>query len=976
MLRFVVWVGLCAAAMAAEHKGTVTFGGLPVPGASVTATVAGTAKSAVTDWNGAYAIADLPDGKVTVRVEMQLFATQTREVDGATPAVWELAMAPQGAPPAVVSAPPPPPQNLKKPQAAATNTKSAFQKAELAGKQPAQPGTPAAPAAPPDPELAQRAADGLVINGSVNNAATSPFAQFPAFGNNRRGARSLYNGNLGLILNHAAFDARSYSVTGQDTPKPDYTRAQGLFAFGGPIKIPKWLPRNGPMFTVNYQWTRNTNAITQSGLVPTMAERAGDFSGAAVAPRDPVTGLPFAGGVIPPSRISPQARALLGLFPEPNFTSSSRYNFQTPIVSGMNQDDLQTRVNKQKRKNFFSGNFNWQSTRTSNPNLFGFLDTGRQMGLNTGANYRRTLRPGFFANFGVQYSRQNDRLTPFFSGQRNISGEAGIQGNNQEAVNWGPPSLTFSSGLANLGDAQASFTRNQTMAYTADAFYNRMRHNVTFGVTHRRQQFNVLAQQDARGSFTFTGAAAGNDVAGFLLGVPDTSSIAFGNADKYLRATITESFVNDDWRVNPALTLNYGVRWEYWSPVSEKYGRLVNLDAQAKPVIGGTLQPDRNNWAPRIGFSWRPLAASSLVVRGGYGIYYDTSIYQPIAMQMAQQAPLSKSLRVSNTPETPLTLANGFPNVASTTFATTFAVDPQFRVGYSQNWQLSLQRDLPAGLQLTAAYNGGKGTRAQQPYLPNTFPAGAVEPSGYTFLASNGNSIRHAGNVQLRRRLRSGLTAQASYTWAKSLDNAILAGRAQGGSWTAQNWLDLSAERGRSNFDQRHLFTGMVQYTTGMGLRGGALATGWKAKVLREWTLGSQVTAGSGLPLSPVFPAAVRGTGVTGNLRPDYTGLSLYDAPPGFFLNPLAVAAPAPGRWGNAGRNSIEGPSQFAMSASLGRTFRSSERISYDFRLDAANALNSVRYPGWNTIAGNAQFGLPVTASPMRTMQATIRARF
>ena len=121
---------------------------------------------------------------------------------------------------------------------------------------------------------------------------------------------------------------------------------------------------------------------------------------------------------------------------------------------------------------------------------------------------------------------------------------------------------------------------------------------------------------------------------------------------------------------------------------------------------------------------------------------------------------------------------------------------------------------------------------------------------------------------------------------------------------------------------------------------------------------------------------AVRGTGVTGYIRPDYTGASVYDAPAGFYLNPLAYVAPASGRWGNAGRNSITGPSQFVLNASLARTFRSSERLSYDFRLEAANALNYVTFPSWNTVVGNAQFGLPTSANPMRSVQAIFRTRF
>jgi hypothetical protein len=916
-----LWIALLSLS-AAEHRGTVTFGGLPVPGAAVTATRGAARLTTVTGEDGAYAFPDLDGSPWQLRVDMQLFLPQTREITpGAASVEWQLEPAPVDA--RTQAAPPPPP---------------------AAKPEPPKP----QPAKPTDPDLAQRAADGLVINGSVNNALSSPFAQLPAFGNNRRGPASLYNASLGLILNHNALDARAFSVTGQNTPKPDYTRAQGLFAFGGPITR-----RRGPQLTVNYQWTRNTNATVQSALVPTPAERAGDFSAAPVKPVDPATGQPFPDARIPASRLSPQAQALLDLFPPPNFAGSSRYNFQTPIVTGLHQDDLQTRLNKQRRKNFYSGHFNLQSTRTSNPSVYGLLDTSRALGLNTGAQYRRSFHPRLFLTLGVQFSRQREELTPFFANRRNVSADAGIAGNNQEAANWGPPALNFASGVTNLTSPQYNLTRNQTAAYTADGFYNRGSHNLTFGAAHRRQQFNVLSQQDARGAFAFTGAAAANDVAGFLLGIPDASSIAYGNADKYLRATIHEAFLNDDWRVHPGLTINYGLRYDYWSPVEEKYGRLVNIGAPAR------LNPDRNNWSPRLGFSWRPLPANSLLLRGGYGLYYDTSIYQPIALRMAQQAPLSRSIRVDNTPQTPLTLAAGFPPAAS---SPVFAADPNLRVGYAQTWQLSLQKDLPAALQMIATYSGSKGTRALQQILPFTTPDGALPGGGYSYLLSNGNSTRHAGRLQLRRRLRRGLAAELSYTWAKAIDNATPGGR---NPYTAQNWLDLRAERARSDFDQRHLLAASAQYSTAS-----------KHRALREWTFSTQINAGSGLPLTPVYPLALRGTGVTGSLRPDFTGADLYAPPPGLYLNPAAVAKPQPGRWGNAGRNSITGPNQFALNASLGRTFRSNDRFSYDVRLDAANALNSVRFPSWNTTLGNAQFGLPVTANPMRTIQATIRTRF
>ena len=138
---------------------------------------------------------------------------------------------------------------------------------------------------------------------------------------------------------------------------------------------------------------------------------------------------------------------------------------------------------------------------------------------------------------------------------------------------------------------------------------------------------------------------------------------------------------------------------------------------------------------------------------------------------------------------------------------------------------------------------------------------------------------------------------------------------------------------------------------------------------------GWQIRAGSGLPLSPVYISAVRGTGVTGPLRPDYTGADIYAAPNGLFLNPAAFAVPV-GHFGNAGRNIITGPSQFTLNGSASRTFRSSDRISMDLRIDLTNALNNVTYPNYNTTLLSAQFGLPNTANPMRSVQTTFRVRF
>ena len=1009
--------------LAAGHRGKVTFGGLPVPGAVVSATHTDKKFVTVTDSLGNYSFPDLADGTWTIEVQMTAFGTMRQDVavgPNAAETTWELKPIPADQITAQMInrlAP-----NAASPPANVTSDAPTPAPAQDAGRN--APPSPSRPAAEGASEANERAADGFLINGSQNNGASSPFAQMPAFGNNRFGRRSLYTGGLGVIFNNAVLDARPYSLTGQDTPKPSYSRITGLATLGGPLRIPHLL-RNGPNFFVGYQWTRNRNASTLSGLMPSAAMRGGDLSSAPGSILDPVSQTPFPGNMIPASRISPQAQALLGLYPLPNFTVPARYNYQIPAVASTHIDALQSRLNKTfGRRDQVYGDFAFQNSRSDTPNVFDFVDTTDTLGLNTGVNWSHRYGQRMFVNLGYRFNRFSTRVTPFFANRENVSGAAGIAGNDQTPANWGPPALAFTSGISGVSDAQSAWNRNQTSSVSDAMIWSRNRHNISFGGDFRRQEFNYLTQQDARGSFTFTGAATGFDFADFLLGIPDTESIAFGNADKYFRGSAYDAYVTDDWRMSPEFTMNVGIRWEYGAPLTELYGRLVNLDvtsgfANEAPVVANNprgpltglrypaslMKPDKSGFEPRVGIAWRPLAGSSLVVRAGYGIYYNTSVYQTIATQMAQQSPLSKSLNVQNSAANPLTLANGL-NVRPSNAPNTFGVDPNFRVGYVHNWQASVQRDLPGSLQLTATYLGIKGTRQMQEFLPNTYAPGAPDycplcPLGYAYLTSNGNSTREAGQVQLRRRLHSGFTATLLYTYSKSIDDAAALGGQPGfasqnnnsqngqgpGLGTAsapgpinltiaQNWLDLGAERGLSSFDQRHLLNLQLQYTTGMGMAGGTLLSGWRGAALKDWTFLAQVTAGSGLPLTPMYLTPVPRTAVNNIIRPEYTGAPLYSAPAGFFLNPAAYTAPPNGQWGNAGRNTITGPSEFSLNASLGRTFRVSDRLNLDTRIDSTNALNHVNFTSWNTSVNNAQFGLPTSANQMRAVQITARLRF
>ena len=364
------------------------------------------------------------------------------------------------------------------------------------------------------------------------------------------------------------------------------------------------------------------------------------------------------------------------------------------------------------------------------------------------------------------------------------------------------------------------------------------------------------------------------------------------------------------------------------------------------------------------------------MIRAGYGIYRNTSVYQPIALLLAQQPPLSKTLSVESSPDNPLTLANGFTAAAGSTL-NTFAVDPDFRVGYAHNWQVLAQRDLPASLTITGTYLGTHGSHLMQEILPNTVPVGApgaclaCPVAGFVYLTSNGHSDRHTGQIQVRRRLRNGLTATVQYALSTAMDDAgAFTGVNMSGSAVAQDWRHPEAEWAPSNFDQRHLLTAQLHYTSGAGVTGGGLMDGAAAKFFRGWTVTSQLTVGSGLPLTPTYLTSVPGTAVTGSIRASVTSGST-DLPDGYYANPAAYAPPAVGEWGNAGRNSIEGPRQFLLDAGIGRTFLWGDRFNLDWRLNATNVLNRVTYAAVNMFVGSPQFGLPTAANPMRKVQAS-----
>ena len=837
-----------------------------------------------------------------------------------------------------------------------------------------------------------------------------------AFGNNRRNPRMMYNGNLNINEANSLLNAQSYSLSGQKIPKPYSNTTTVNASFGGPFKIPKLLSGNNGQFMINAGVTRSR--VGQQGTLttmPSLLERAGDFSqsvssgGQPALIYDPASGAPFPGNVIPTWRIDPVAAELLKFYPLPNLPGQVR-NFQLPTTRYNNNQNFNFRINQTlNSRNRISGGLAYSGGNNREPNIFGFIDTGASRGINANLAYSHNFGSRRILSLNYNFSRNRNQLTPFFAFRDNVAERLGIQGVSTEPINWGPPTLNFTN-FAGLSDGAASLNRNQTGAAGGNLIWVYKNHNLSFGANYRRQQVNRYSDPNGRGTFTFNGYATsllingaaqpgtGFDLADFLLGKPGTATVRYGASSLYFRGYLIDLFMQDDWRINSRLSLVYGVRWDYQSPVRELYNRMVNLDVgplftaiarvlpgQSGPLTGrlygaGLVNGDPNNISPRLGVAWRPSAKRSTVLRAGYGVYFNTSVYSNVAGQMAQQPPLATVWNLNLQQSPLLSIADAFTNPANfktnTLTTNTFAVNPEYRIGYVQQWNFSIQQNLPLSLQATLSYQGSKGTQLNRLFQPWVMPPGAAAapyPTGYVYQSYGGNSIYHGAVIQLIRRFRGGLSAGAGYVFSKSIDD----GGAGGGSGQAQDWLNFKAERGLSSFDQRHNLNINFSYSTGQGRMGGGLLTGWRAHLLNDWTIMSQIQLASTTPMTVTVAGNQLSRGaVSQTLRADATGIPLHPAPAGLLFNPAAFAVPAAGRWGNAGRNIVEGPMLFSLNAAAARVFRLGERRALEIQMRANNALNTVVVNRWNTQINTNTFGLPTGVAPMRSVTSSLRFRF
>ena len=1071
--------------------GVVKSGSTPIPGATVTATNSATEEnvSTSTDTNGAYALQVATQGKYRLRVEMPAFAPSTREIvlgEPSTRADLELTLLSRTQQAARSEQRPATARTGRGFQSLAVMQGVASAEAGNGnGTDQIVPSGMPVPGIAPDvatesvsfsgngsgvgmfgmntDELDQRMREGREQGGVFGGGGGpggggpggggigggppgggGPGGGFGGFGGGGGpggpmvlgGGRGRFDvnrphGSIYYSVADSALDAAPYALTDSPVDKASYMRQRFGASLGGPLNIPGiYKGGSKTFFFVNYNGSRGDSPFDAFSFVPTVAERAGDFSGVAgVQLINPNNGQPIPGNNLQNAglTINPAAQGLLPFIPLPNVTGAAadapNFHFVTSTLN--DSDDLNIRLNQAlggasnrrgqrgqrgPRNNLtFAFHYRAASANLTNPfpSVGGHTST-RSFDVPIG--YVRTFGK-VINNARLDFNRSRISTQNLYAFDQDITGNLGITGVSTNPFDWGLPNLSFTH-FGSLNDANPQLLRNETWTFSDNMIYRRGKHTWRWGGDFRRIQVNTQTDSNARGTFTFTGLNTGYDFADFLLGLPQLTSAQFGNNNYHFRGNSWDLFVQDEWRLRGNLTLNVGVRYEYISPFSEVDDRIVNLDlpvgftsppvpvqvGQTGPYNGrfpGTLvRPDRNNFAPRLGLAWKPLR--NTVVRAGYGINYNTSAYQSMVQNMAFQPPFSTTATNTQSATTQLTLQNGFPPVPPGSITNNFGVDPNYRLGYAQIWNVDMQQQIRPTLIMNLDYTGTKGTRLDILEAPNRTATGVLFPGVQPFYweDSVGDSTGNAVSVRVRKRLQAGFSIGGRYTFSKSLDNASTigsgeplvaqgAGRAgvSGTTNVAQNAFDLAAERGSSSFDQRHSFTADYLWELPFGHDRRWLTSKSPLRaIFGDWNWSGDWTIASGLPFTPRILGSVfdvsRGT--NGTVRADVVPgqfVGLPDPAIAEWFNTAAFVTPS-GQFGDARRNSIEGPGSRLFDMSFTKIFPISESRFLEFRAQFSNVFNTPQFVGIDTVVNSPTYGRVISVGGMRSLQLTARFRF
>jgi hypothetical protein len=741
---------------------------------------------------------------------------------------------------------------------------------------------------------------------------------------------------------------------------------------------------------------------------------------------------------------------LLSYYPAPNVTGSNAingYNYHLLTTAQTNSTQAGARYNRSLGKNAtqlgggppgglsgFGGggrrnqnqglrqsinfNYNWTDSASDNVNMFPQLG-GKSESSSNSVQAGYTIGYHKVTNiFNASWNRSNSHTTNFFTNATDIATQLGILGPggaplNASPLNYGLPSVQVGS-IAGLNQAQPNFSISQTISMSETLNWIHGKHNFRFGSDYRRVHRDFLGGSNSTGSFTFSGkftedpagdATTGTALADLLLGLPQETNIDVAAAKSYLRDNVFDLYAQDDWRALPKLTLQYGLRYEFFAPYTEKYGHLAFVDTNpsanftgaSEAQAGGVgafsgrlpsslIHPFRLALAPRLGVALR--LPKQAVVRAGFGMNYTVGSYASFASTMTRQPMVNQPAFVNeqtNEAATAgqFTLANGFPAPDTTG---NYALDPHYALPYVEAWNLDVQKTLPWGIVLNAGYNGSMGNNLDIKSAPRaTVSSPGADPSGlvFTYEQAVASSRFNAGTLRVNKRMSSGIALGANYQYSHSIDDA----GGVGGTSTvvAQNWQDLAAEESNSSFDVRHTVSGTYLYELPFGKDKLWVTTGVGSHILEGFSVSGSFTFATGSYLTPSYPAAVSDVahGTAGTLRPNRApGVSI-TAGGGSekkWFNTAAFSPPVAdtlgNAFGNASRNSIEGPGTIQNNMALSKTVGMGDIRSMEIRATINNVFNTVQYSGVDTNLTSPTAGQVTSAAAMRSFQFTARFRF
>ena len=808
-----------------------------------------------------------------------------------------------------------------------------------------------------------------------------------------------FHGSLYEFLRNSRLDARNFF----DPPEekiPQFQRNQ----FGGTLGGP--LVKARTFFFFNFEGVRTRRAESRVANVPTLLEKIGDFSESGVTILDPFTGLPFSGNRIPEARIHPVGRNLAALYPDPN-RSVARANFLASPVGRERSTQFNLRLDHEfsSRNHFFSrysliDGFDFDPFAPKGVNVPGFGINALDKGQNLVIGDTHVIGPGVLNDFRFGFNRLRREVFPENQG-RDVLESLGITGLDVPTRDQGFPSLVV-AGYEQLGDDPNLPLARTTGTYhfTESMSLHHGAHFLKAGVEVRHYRQDGFNDLFGRGQLNFQPVFSGDALADLLLGFPTLSIAAVNDNPQALRTTAYNVFFQDHWRIHSRLSLSAGLRYEFNTPPVDTDDRMIVFDVasqQLKPVgqdgvPRAGFDSDRNNFAPRIGFSWDPDGKGKMVVRSAYGIFYDSGTlvensalyFNPPFFQLDLFFPSEAGL---------LTLDDPFPSAQAFSPAPSpITLGRDFRTAYVQQWSFGVQREIAKDILFEVDYVGSKGTglvmkrNLNQP-LPGPGDLGPRRSfagfSDILIVESAASSIYHSLQARVRKHYSGGLYFSAAYTFSKAIDNTSAFLESRGDDNTPQNSRNTRAERSLANFDLRHRLAVSLVYDLPFGPRrrwlGGA--NGFLPGLVRNWQVSSILTSRSGQPFTPRLTIDNSNTGNVGGFfahdRPNRVAdARLANPTPDRFFNVDAFEKADPGSFGNSGRNILTGPTVRTLDLALARNFRIREGARLQFRAEFFNLLDRTSFDLPESFLERPTFGSITSAGPARQIQFGLKLLF